>query len=315
LPSLTVLAVDLGGSHAACAAVRDGQILTSRQLRADGGLDLESHLPTIKESILDCMKTASVPHNECSAFVLGFPGIVSVRARRVLATNSKFDDGPKLDLVKWCRREFGLPFLIENDARLALLGEHRFGAAKGTQDAVMITLGSGIGGAALLAGRLLQSAHGLAGAIGGHTPVALEGRLCSCGNRGCAESEASTAFLPCVYHQQAGAREGALADRKTIGFAELFCAVEAGDKPAIAALEHCFRVWSVLTVSLIHAYDPEVVVFGGAVFNRAAQILPRLQQYVNAHAWTPGRKVPLRPATLGADAALLGAAAFAEYAL
>jgi glucokinase len=312
---LTVLAVDLGGSHAACAVVSDGQILTSRQLPTDGRLDVESHLPAIKQSILDCMKTAPVDRNECSAFVLGFPGIVSARVRRVLATNGKFDDGPQLDLETWCRREFGLPFLIENDARLALLGEHRFGAARGAQDAVMITLGSGIGGAALLGGRLLQSAHGLAGTIGGHMPVTLDGRLCSCGNRGCAESEASTAFLPCVYHQQAGAPEGALSKCKTIGFVELFNAAEAGDKPAIAALEHCFRVWSVLTVSLIHAYDPEVVVFGGAVLKRATQILPLLQLYVNAHAWTPGRKVPLRPTTLGSDAALLGAAAFAEYAL
>lgn len=315
MPPLTVLAVDLGGTHAACAAVRDGQILASRQLPTDGRVDLESHLPAIKESILDCMKTAPVGRDECSAFVLGFPGIVSARARRVLATNNKFDDGPKLDLETWCHQEFGLPFLIENDARLALLGEHRFGAARGTQDAVMITLGSGIGGAALLDGRLLQSAHGLAGTIGGHMPVTLDGRFCSCGNRGCAESEASTAFLPCIYHQQVGAPDGALAGSKTIGFAELFNAVEAGDKPAITALEHCFRVWSVLTVSLIHAYDPEVVVFGGAVLKRAGEILPRLQQYVSAHAWTPGRKVPLRPATLGSDAALLGAAALAEYAL
>jgi glucokinase len=66
-------------------------------------------------------------------------------------------------------------------------------------------------------------------------------------------------------------------------------------------------VWSVLTVALIHAYDPELVVFGGAVLKRASYILPRLQEYVRAHAWTPGRTVPLRAASLGRDAALLGA--------
>lgn len=312
---MTVLAIDLGASHAACAVVREGEVLASKHLPTDGRLDLEGHLPAIKDSLFDCLHAARIDRAACSAVVLGFCGIVNARDRRVLATNQKFNDAPKLDLEAWCQRAFRVPFLIENDARLALLGEHRFGAARGTQDAVMVTLGSGIGGAALLDGRLLQSAHGLAGTIGGHLPVVLDGRLCSCGNHGCAESEGSTAFLPYIYHEQVSASEGALGGQSSFGFVELFHAVEAGDKPAVATLEHCFRVWSALTVALIHAYDPEVVVFGGSVLKRAAEILPRLQQYVDANAWTPGRTVPLRPAALGPDAALLGAVALAEYAL
>jgi glucokinase len=68
-------------------------------------------------------------------------------------------------------------------------------------------------------------------------------------------------------------------------------------------------------VALIHAYVPEVVVFGGAVLKRAADILPRLQDYVNAHAWTQGRTAPLRAAALGSSAALLGAIPLLEYSL
>jgi glucokinase len=178
----------------------------------------------------------------------------------------------------------------------------------------MITLGTGIGGAALLDGRLLQSQHGLAGTIGGHMPVVLNGRLCSCGNRGCGDAEASTASLPGIYSELAGNAGGSLA-AKTFGFAELFDAIEAGDKPARATLEHCLQVWSALTVAMIHAYDPEVVVYGGSVVKRADAILPRLQEYVDAHAWTSGRKVPLRPAVLGSNAALLGAIPLMEYSL
>jgi glucokinase len=200
-----------------------------------------------------------------------------------------------------------LPFFLENDARLALLGEYAFGAARGAQDVVMVTLGSGIGGAALINGRLLESKHGLAGTIGGHLPVVLDGRLCSCGNRGCAEAEASTVVLGEIYPRQPGAEHGLLNDKRTIGFAQLFDAADAGDEPAVSALDHCLRVWSALTVGLIHAYDPEVVVFGGSVLHRAADILPRLQEYVHNHAWTPGRTVPLRKAALGSNAALLGA--------
>jgi glucokinase len=315
VPDLTVLAIDLGGSHAACAVVRGGAIVTGKSLPADGGSGFASLLPALSETLHELLRTAQIDRGECAAVVLGFPAIVSAREKRVLATNAKFDDAPGLDLEAWCRREFELPFLIENDARLALLGESRFGAAGGARDAVMITLGSGIGGAALLDGRLIESKHGLAGTIGGHMPVVLNGRLCSCGNVGCAEAEGSTFFLPEIYRQRPGGADGILAGLKSIGFAELFQAVEAGDPPAAAALEHCLQVWSALTVALIHAYDPEVVVFGGSVLKRADQILPRLQAHVDAHAWTPGRKVPLRAATLGSDAALLGAIPLAEYSL
>lgn len=312
MPGLTTLAIDLGGSHAACAVVRGGEILATRNVPVDGSESLLVQLPAIKEALFALLRTSKTDRSACAAVVLGFCGIVSAREKRVLATSGKFDDAPGIDLAGWFEKEFALPFLLENDARLALLGEASFGAAHGADDAVMITLGSGIGGAAMIGGRLLQSRYGVAGTIGGHFPVVLNGRLCACGNIGCAETEASTSFLPEIYKEYSKGKEGVLANRKDLGFAELFEAVAVGDEPAIASLEHCLCVWSTLTVALIHAYDPEVVVFGGSVLKRAADILPRLQQYVKAHAWTPGRIVPLRPAVLGSDAALLGALALTE---
>ncbi|MDR3735678.1 MAG: ROK family protein [Acidobacteriaceae bacterium] len=315
MPGLTALAIDLGGSHFACAVVRDGVVLASNSLPADGTSSLAALLPSIQKTLSQLLVDTHIPLSDCSAVVLGFPGVVSAREKRVLATNEKFNDATQLNLNSWFQQAFGLPFLLENDARLALLGECRFGAACGAHDAVMITLGSGIGGAAMLNGQLLQSQHGLAGTIGGHIPITLNGRLCTCGNRGCAEAEGSTTFLPEIYRQQIGGDKGELGNSQTIGFAELFRAIESGDKPAIAALQHCLRVWSVLTVALIHAYDPEVVVFGGAVLKRANDILPHLQEYVAKHAWTPGRTVPLRAAALGSDAALLGAIQLMEYSL
>jgi glucokinase len=295
--------------------VRDGTIVANRNLFVDGAAGLAPLLPALSETLIDLLRTAHIERTDCAAVVLGFCGIVNAREKRVLATNGKFDDATDLDLRSLFETSLGVPFYIENDARLALLGEHRFGAARGVHDAVMVTLGSGIGGAALLNGRLLESQHGLAGTIGGHIPVVLGGRRCSCGNSGCAEAEGSTSFLTEIYREQPGGAAGALSSRKAIGFAEIFEAIEAEDRPAIAALEHCIRVWSALTVALIHAYDPEVVVFGGSVLKQAGKILPRLQDYVNANAWTPGRKVPLRAAALGANAALLGAVPLVESSL
>lgn len=304
---MIALAIDLGGSHASCALVQDGTILARRDVSADGRKSLEGILHVLSQILHELVDLASVRMADVSALVLGFCGIVNARERRVLATNRKFEDAPDLDLPGWCEGEFGLPLLMENDARLALLGEYGFGAARGASDVVMVTLGSGIGGAALLNGRLLQSRHGLAGTIGGHLPVVLHGRLCSCGNRGCAEAEASTLVLREIYERQTASGTGLLHGNANIGFAEIFTAAASGDGPAAAVLEHCLEVWSVLTVALIHAYDPEVAVFGGGVMKRASDILPRLQEYVRTNAWTPGRVVKLLPAALGGDAALLGA--------
>ena len=312
---MIALAIDLGGSHAACAVVRDGAVLACRSLPVDGRKPLRGLLPLLGNTLHELVGSAQITPTDISALVFGFCGIVSVREKRVLATNKKFQDAPSLDLGAWCTGTFGLPFLLENDARLALLGESAFGAARAAQDVVMITLGSGIGGAALLNGRLLQSKHGLAGTIGGHLPVVLDGRLCSCGNRGCAEAEAGTVVLGEIYRQQPGSERGTLNSHPAIGFAELFAAADAGDKPAVTALEHCLRVWSALTVALIHAYDPEIVIFGGSVLKRATDILPRLQEYIDAHAWTPGRIVPLRRAALGSNAAILGAIPLIESSL
>jgi glucokinase len=289
--------------------------VTRTTVPASGNASLEEQLPVIARGLRRSLEIAGLEPQSCSAVVLGFCGIVNAREKRVIATNEKFDDAAAVNLEEWCGREFALPFLLENDARLALLGESAYGAAKNTEDAVMITLGSGIGASAMLNGRLLQSKHGLAGMIGGHLPIALDGKLCSCGNLGCAETEGSTEFLERIYHERSGTAGDASTNAIPKGFAELFAAVDGGDAAASRVLNHCIRAWSVLTVALIHAYDPEVVVLGGSVMKRAADILPHVQAYVNEHAWTAGRTVPLRPSVFGSDAALLGAIPLIESSL
>ena len=304
---MSALVIDLGGSHATCAVVRDDSILISSIVKADGDGNLLSILPALCEELHRLAQSVGVSVSSCEGLAFGFCGIVDARAKRVLSTSRKFDDAVNLDLSAWCRSSFGLPFAIENDARMALLGEVAFGAAKGSCDAVMITLGSGIGGAALIGGKLLNSKHGGAGTLGGHMPVVLRGRLCGCGNRGCAEAEASTHFLSQIYAAQPDGASGKLAGHAKLDFAQVFAAADGGDKVARATLDHCIHVWSVLSVALIHAYDPEVLVVGGAIARRAADFLPSMQAYVEKHAWTPWGHVQLCKASLGDQAALLGA--------
>src|SRR5678815_4697276 len=98
-----------------------------------------------------------------------------------------------------------------------------------------------------------------------------------------------------------------LATASDIGFLELVQQDAAGDRCARDILEHCIEIWAAGIVSLIHAYDPEVVVVGGGVMGSRDRILPPIADYVGKHAWTPWGKVQLRAATLGNSAGLIGA--------
>ena len=164
-----------------------------------------------------------------------------------------------------------------------------------------------IGGAALMDGSLVRGKHAQAGCLGGHLPAVFNGRLCACGNIGCAEAEAGGWAIPAIAREWPGFEQSALAGSATLGFREIFSAAEAGDAVAIALRDRCINVWSSNAVANIHAYDPEVVVVGGGVMQSAAVIIPRMQEYVNCHAWSGWGKPEVRAAALGNDAGLLGA--------
>jgi glucokinase len=179
----------------------------------------------------------------------------------------------------------------------------------------MVTFGTGIGTAALIAGRLLRGRHGQAGCLGGHLTVRYGGRQCSCGNAGCAEAEASTAFLRAVAEARPEFSTSALAESNPLDYAAVFAAADAGDACAVAVRDHSLLVWGALAVSLIHAYDPERVILGGGIMRSAGTILPWIADYVRRHAHTPWGKVEVRASELGDDAALLGCSVLLEETL
>ncbi len=304
---MKALAIDLGGTHATCAVVEERRILGSRVVTTDGAHGLKSVLPLFTETFREVSKQVGVEPRDCAGLAFSFCGLVDARTGKVVSTNQKYDDAPGLDLVTWCKRELGLPMKIENDARMALLGEWYAGGARGFNDVVMTTLGTGIGGAAMIDGHLLRGKHAQAGCLGGHLPVSFQGRTCTCGNVGCAEAEASGWALPLVAKDMPGFAGSALAKEEEINFEALFRLAAAGDAVAKALRDRCLQVWAAGAVGLIHAYDPEVVVFGGGVMKSADIIVPFVQSYVEKHAWTPWGKVKVRAAELGNNAGLLGA--------
>ena len=306
---LLTLSIDLGGSHVAVAVIQDGTILAESTVATTAML-LSTMLPAIAAMGRDCLARADVAVAAPQGVALGFPGVVDGETGEILSTLDKYIDAPTLNLQEWSWREFSAPLRMENDAALALLGECFAGAARHYCDVVMVTLGTGIGGAAMLGGQLLRSRAGQAGCLGGHLPVNYSGRLCSCGGIGCAEAEASTAVLPLLAREHPAFERSALARERVLNFEVLFREVDAGDAVANDMLAHCIKVWSVLTVGLVHAYGPELILFGGGVLQRGETLLSPIRKYVEAHVWRTSRGLPrVERALLGERAALLGGAA------
>ncbi len=303
---MKALAVDLGGSHATLALLEDATIVASRALDLDSAQGLASVLPRFADTLKALIKEYRVAPVDVAGIGFGSCGLIDSTTGRVLSTNQKWDDATLLDLPGWAKEVLGLRLRIENDARMALLGEWYAGAARGCNDVVMITLGTGIGGAAMIEGKLLRGKHAQAGNLGGHIPVLFNGRQCTCGAIGCAEAEAAGWSLPLVLRDWPGFANSKLAG-DALNFERLFHWANEGDRVALDVRDRCLQIWAADAVGLVHSFDPEMMVIGGGVMRSADVIIPFVQDYVNKHAWTPWGKVKVRPAELGNNAGLLGA--------
>lgn len=303
---MSILAIDVGGSHAACALVSGTHILACESIPASGAETLEvvvSALTRVMHRLL-----ASCPSSDpCSGIGFSFCGLVDSKRGRILSSNGKYDNAAGFDLPAWAKTEFHLPLRLENDARTALLGEWFAGAGRGSNDIVMLTLGTGVGGAAMIEGKVLRGRHFQAGCLGGHLGANYKGRICSCGNIGCVEAEASSWALPAICAAHPLYAESPLAALPVISFERLFQIAAAGDACALSVRDACIQVWSAGAVSMVHAYDPEVLILGGGIMNSAREILPAISEYIDRHAWTPWGKVMVRAATLMDRASLIGA--------
>ena len=299
---MAYLAVDLGGSHVTCGVVTDGILVASDELSLPDSRELVPVLPALSATLQRLRETAGCA---IEGVGLGFCGLVHEGKNRVVSTNGKFVDAPDLDLNDWSVKTLRAPLRLANDARLALRGEMSVGAGRGHLDVVMFTLGTGIGGVVASDGRLPSGAHGLAACLGGHVPVTLGGRRCTCGGQGCPESEASGWVLPRLCREQPDFAASRLSDTE-LNFLNLFTLAEEDDGVAIRVRNHCLQVWGTMTVGAVLAYDPAVVIFGGGVMKAADQILPSIREYVRHNIWTPLSEPRIVAAELGNHAALYG---------
>ncbi len=297
---------DTGGTRIKLALMRDRSILGQESFPARSNEGLAPQLPRIAQGLDSLCRAAGIDRGECAALAMAFPSLIEAETGRVLVAYGKYADAPQLDLPRWSRETLGLPLLIENDARMALLGEWQAGAGRGSDDLVMVTLGTGVGTAALMEGIVVRGRHGQAGVLGGHLTVQQNGRQCTCGNWGCPEAEASTSVLPALVAESRENSESELRRSPGVDFSSVFRLARAGDACAVSLKARAIEIWSSLIVNLIHAYDPERVIVGGGIMAGEAEFFPELARRVLARAHTPWGRVAIVRSELGDAAALFG---------
>lgn len=298
--------IDLGGTRVKIGVVSGGVILTRKIVPADAAAGLEASLPVLEKEIDGLLQSVKAGPNTLGGVALAFPGIVDPVGQRILSTNQKYDDAMQVDVAGWVKKRWKVPFFIDNDARMAAVGEWKYGAARDVENMVMMTIGTGIGSSAVIEGRVLRGRHFQAGCLGGHISIRYDGRPCNCGNIGCLEAYGSTWCLDEKVRSAPGFLGSILAAEPVIDYYALFEAAGKGDPLAIRVRQECLDIWSAGVVNLIHAYDPEVVVIGGGVMSRPAEILPHITEKVHRHAWTPWGKVAIRATQLHSDAGISG---------
>jgi len=306
------IAIDLGGTHASVGVLCEKTLLTACEIPVEATKGLNVLLPRLRNASESLLRKQELEFRDCIGITLSLPSLVDFRSQRIVSANDKYPDAPAIDMHKWAQQTMGLPLVLENDARAALLGEWTAGAAQGCQDVVMLTLGTGVGCAVLANGTPFRTRQPQGGNLGGHIPVRLNGRRCSCGAFGCMESESSGWALPLIAAAMPCFEKSILAREAKLDFATVFTYSDAGDPVASALIEHCVHVWSLGAVGLVHVYGPERIVFGGGVLARAQDLLPRIKAYIAAHAWAPGGAVDVVAAALGNQAPLYASIALLD---
>ncbi len=297
------LGVDIGGTKIAVGAIdRSGAVRARRVLPTDVGAGFEAGLTRLFRAIDETMAEADGAARAPAGIGVGCPGPIDEASGRI-HNDYTLPGWEGHDILNPLASRYGMPVRLLNDANAALLGEAWAGAARGARVAVMLTIGTGVGGAALIDGAILRGAAGAHPEIG-HLPVDPAGPDCYCGNRGCLETLTAGPGLA-----RAGAVYG-YPDAESV-----FAAAEAGAAPARAIVARAAAAVETATWSLIHAFVPEVLIFGGGI-GEAHYTLYReaAERAIARAAFAPEGAVRVAKAALGNDAGMVGAAAlmFAE---
>ncbi len=312
-----VIGVDLGGTKLLVGAVDRGLGVHHRTHRMAQAGDLPAVLDAVVSAV---QETREAVGGDVEAVGFGIPSLFDhARGIAVSTVHLPIRDVPFRDVMA---ERLGLPVVVDNDANVAMLAEHRFGAARGHDHALLLTLGTGIGGGIVVGGELVRGALGSAGELG-HMVIDQDGPRCqgTCPSRGCLEALASgsalgrDALAAAHAHPESGLGR-ALADGRGITGALVTELAHAGDPTAIAVVRRVGEFLGVGIASLANVFNPSVVVIGGGVIAAGELLLEPAREVLAQRALSPSREcASIVAAHFGAESGMLGAAVLAWEAV
>ena len=305
------IGIDVGGTNVKIALVEDGKIIYSNSVPTYAKMGYEYTVNNIKQSIRDLMKETSTTEKDIEGIGFDFPGQVDYKTGIVkLAPN--IPGWVNIPIAKLIEDEFHIPTKIDNDVRCAALGEMKFGAGRGCENFICITVGTGIGSGIVINGQIVRGASNAAGELG-HIKLQMEdGPLCGCGDSGCLEAFASgpaIVAMACEYLK--GGKSAKFAEMAGDGEITPYIvakAAETGDPVAKRIFEIIgYRIGMGLT-SVINLLNPERVIIGGGVAECGELLLDPVKRTIKARAMkVAGETVEIVPAELGNSAGVIGA--------
>jgi glucokinase len=311
---IETIGVDLGGTKMLVGALTGTEAVWESREGSTGQTEEE-----LVELLVREVTEAQEARPDARAVGLGIPATIDHdRGIAISAVNLPLADLPIRDLVS---ERVGLPVFVDNDANAAALAEHLYGAGRGADDLVLLTIGTGIGGGLVLNGEVYRGATG-AGAELGHVVIDVNGPPCqgNCPGRGCVETMASGTALG--REGRVAAEEDPdsvlatmLAEGHPLDGRAVTEAALGGDPTAIAVFDLVGTRLGVALTSFANIFEPKVIVIGGGVMAAGELLLEPARRELRQRALRPMNEIPVVAAELGPDAGMIGAAAMARIEL
>lgn len=311
------IGIDVGGTNVKIAFVDDnGSILYSNSVPTRAEMGYEYTISNIKQAIYDLLKETKLSTKDIKGIGFGFPGQVDYKAG-IVRNAPNIPGWVDVPIAKLIEDEFHIPARVDNDVRCAALGELNFGAGKGCENLICITVGTGIGSGLIINGKLVRGASNAAGEIG-HIKLQMhDGPICGCGDTGCLEAFASGPSIVAM-------AEDYIRGGKSTKFREMangnpitpyiVCeAAKAGDPVAKRIFTRTGEYIGIGLASVVNLLNPEKIIIGGGVADAGEILLSPLKETLKKRAMEiAGETVEVVPAQLGNTAGVIGASLLIE---
>ena len=302
--------IDLGGTTAKVGLFTTaGALLEKWEVPTDSSEKGIRILPNLAAAILGKMEEKGLTPDQVEGVGIGVPGPVQKSSVVPIVCANLGGWGQQDVAANLSGLLNGMKVLVGNDANVAALGEIWMGAAKGCRSAVMVTLGTGVGGGVVVDGKVVEGAHGAGGEIGHITVNRHETAVCGCGKRGCLEQYSSaTGVVRCMkLLLEENPNTPCILRGTDFAAKDVFDAARAGDPLAAKEVDQMTDLLGLALASIASTTDPEVFLVGGGVSRAGDVLFQPLAAHYKEYAFKSCREIPIKQASLGNDAGIYGA--------